>query len=278
MTLTRRDVIDLLDRHGVRPSRALGQNFVVDPNTVRRIVRLALLEPSIPVVEIGPGLGSLTLALTDEGHPVTAVELDRHLLPALAEVTEGRPVTVVHADAMRLDWETTLAASPRWALVANLPYNVGTSLILELLERVPRIDPMLVMVQSEVGDRLAAAPGTEAYGIPSVKLAYRATARVVGRVPPTVFLPRPRVESALVRITRLPVPAVGADPVLLFSLVDRAFGQRRKMLRRSLADVVPPDAFERAGIDASERPERLGIEAWGRLTDAVAATGGPAGP
>ncbi len=277
MTLTRRDVIDLLDRHDVRPSRALGQNFVVDPNTVRRIVRLAELEPAMPVLEIGPGLGSLTLALTDEGHTVTAVELDRHLLPALAEVTADRPVTVVHADALRVDWDATLASSPRWALVANLPYNVGTSLVLDLLERVPQVDPMLVMVQSEVGERLAAAPGTEAYGIPSVKLAYRASARVVGRVPPTVFLPRPRVESALVRITRRPVPAVGADPVVLFALIDRAFGQRRKMLRRSLADVVSPAAFEAAGIDPADRPERLGIEAWGRLADAVAAAGGSVG-
>jgi 16S rRNA (adenine1518-N6/adenine1519-N6)-dimethyltransferase len=273
VTLTRTQAIDLLERHGLNPSRALGQNFLVDPNMVRRIVRLSGVAASDPVVEIGAGLGSLTLALAEAGAVVTAVEIDRYLLPALREVTADleAEVTVVEGDAMALNWDDLLAAHERWSLVANLPYNVATPLVCDLLDDVPRINRMLVMVQREVGERLAASPGDAAYGIPSIKVAYWATARVVGRVPPTVFLPQPKVESALVRIERRDQPAVGADPDRLFALVRKAFGQRRKMLRRSLAGVVSPEMFELADIRPEARPEELGIEAWGRLTDAVAA-------
>jgi 16S rRNA (adenine1518-N6/adenine1519-N6)-dimethyltransferase len=269
MTLTRREVAELLERHGLSPSRALGQNFLVDPNTVRKIVRLAEVSPGEPVLEIGAGLGSLTLALADAGADVTAVELDRHLLPVLREVVEPRGVRVVAGDALELDWSTTLAAHERWVLVANLPYNVATPLVCDLLDEVPVITRMLVMVQREVGERLAARAGEPAYGIPSVKVAYWATARLVGRVPATVFLPQPRVESALVRIDRRPAPAVPADPERLFALVRAGFGQRRKMLRRSLAGVVSPEVFARAGVRPEARPEELDIEAWGRLTDAL---------
>ncbi len=183
MTITRRQAIDLLDRHDVHPSRALGQNFVVDPNTVRRIARLAGFEPGDPVVEVGAGLGALTLALAEAGADVTAVELDRHLLPVLDEVLVGldpRP-RVVHGDALKLDWAELLAGHDRWQLVANLPYNVATPLVLDVLDDVPTVDRMLVMVQREVGERLAATPGTSAYGIPSVKVAYWANAEVVGQ-------------------------------------------------------------------------------------------------
>ncbi len=274
MTHTRRSLVDLLERHGLDPSRALGQNFVVDPNTVRRIVRLAGVGPGDPVVEIGAGLGSLTLALVEAGAEVTAVEIDRHLLPLLEEVVAGAapPVRVVAGDAMRLDWPEVLGGRSGWALVANLPYNVATPLVLDLLRDAPAIERMLVMVQKEVGERLAAEPATAAYGIPSVKVALRARARVVGTVGPDVFLPRPRVDSALVEIVRLPAPATDADPDLLVDLVETAFGQRRKMLRRSLAGRVADDAFARAGVDPTDRPERLGIEAWGRLAGAVAAS------
>ena len=268
MTLTRREAIELLERHGLSPSRALGQNFLVDPNTIRRIVRLAEVRVGEPVVEIGAGLGSLTLGLADAGAEVTAVEIDRHLLPALREVVEPRGVRVVAGDALTLDWSETLAGHDEWSLVANLPYNVATPLVCDLLDGVPAISRMLVMVQREVGERLAAQAGEAAYGIPSVKVAYWATARVVGRVPPTVFLPQPRVESALVRIERRPAPAVDADPERLFSLVRTAFGQRRKMLRRSLAGIVAPEAFVAAGIRPDARPEELSIEEWGRLTTA----------
>ena len=273
MTLTRRQVRELLDENGLSPSRALGQNFVADPNTVRRIARLAGVGPGDRVVEVGAGLGSLTVALAETGAEVTAVEVDRHLLPVLRSVVEPLGVRVVEGDAMTLDWDRVLGAGAagedRWALVANLPYNLATPLVLELLARVPAIDRMLVMVQREVGERLAAAPGSKAYGIPSVKVAYWADAEVVGRVPPTVFVPQPRVESALVRLRRLPEPPVDTDPQRLFRLVETAFGQRRKMLRRSLASLVDPAAFERAGVRPDARPEELSLRDWDRLANSV---------
>jgi len=268
--LTRTQVVELLEANGLAPSRALGQNFVVDPNTVDRVVRLAEVGPGDHVVEIGGGLGALTLALADAGAHVVTVEIDRHVVPVLRQLVEPEGVTVVQGDALDLDWDTVLGGAPRWVLVANLPYNVSTPLVCDLLDHVPAIDRMLVMVQREVGERLAASAGDEAYGIPSVKVAYWAEARVVGRVPPTVFLPQPRVESVLVRIVRRPRPAVASDPDRLFALVRAAFGQRRKMLRRSLADRVTPAAFEAAGIRPDARPEELDITAWGRLTDASA--------
>lgn len=274
MTLTRRQVRDLLAENGLSPSRALGQNFVADPNTVRRIARLAGVGPGDRVVEVGAGLGSLTVALAETGAEVTAVEVDRHLLPVLRSVVEPLGVRVVEGDAMTLDWDVVLGGDvagggDRWALVANLPYNVATPLVLDLLARVPAIDRMLVMVQREVGERLAAGPGTKAYGIPSVKVAYWAEAEVVGRVPPTVFLPQPRVESALVRLRRLPEPPVDSDRDRLFRLVEAAFGQRRKMLRRSLASLVDPAAFGRAGVRPDARPEQLSLDDWGRLANAI---------
>jgi len=269
VTLTRRQVVELLDRHGLSPSRALGQNFVVDPNTVERVARLAHVGPGDHVVEIGAGLGSLTLPLAATGAAVTSIELDGRVAAVLREVVEPAGVRVVEGDALHLDWTEVLRASPHWVLVANLPYNVATPLLCDLLDEVPAIERMLVMVQREAGERLAAGPGDHAYGIPSVKVAYWATAEVVGRVPPTVFLPQPKVESVLLEIVRRDGPAVDADPERLFELVRTGFGQRRKMLRRSLAGLLDADAFARAGVAPESRPEQLGIEAWGRLTDAV---------
>jgi 16S rRNA (adenine1518-N6/adenine1519-N6)-dimethyltransferase len=267
VTLSRREVADLLARHGLRPRRALGQNFVVDPNTVRRIARLAGVGAGDLVVEIGAGLGSLTLALAETGASVTAVETDPHLVPVLRQVVEPAGVTVVEADARRVDW-ARLLGDDRWCLVANLPYNVATPLVLDLLEQVPAVTRMLVMVQREVGERLAAHARDEAYGAVSVKVAYWATAAVIGAVPATVFVPRPNVESALVRVDRRPVPAVDAsiDRRRLFALIEKGFGQRRKMLRRALAGVVEPSAFDCAGIRPEARAEELTIEDWGRLT------------
>jgi 16S rRNA (adenine1518-N6/adenine1519-N6)-dimethyltransferase len=276
VTLSPRQVRDLLDEHGLSPSRALGQNFVADPNTVRRIARLAEVGRGDQVVEIGPGLGSLTLALAETGAQVTAVELDRHLLAPLRSVVEPHGVRVVHGDAMRLDWNELLAdageADRPWALVANLPYNVATPLVLDLLAQVPVIERMLVMVQREVAERLAARPGSKAYGIPSVKVAYRADAEIVGRVPAAVFIPPPRVESALVRLRRLPAPRVDADPDRLFRLVETGFGQRRKMLRRSLAGLVDAAGFEQAAVRPEARAEELDLDAWARLARVA---GGP---
>jgi 16S rRNA (adenine1518-N6/adenine1519-N6)-dimethyltransferase len=275
-TLTRRAVGDLMARHDLRPRRALGQNFVVDPNTVRRIARLAGVGPGDRVVEIGAGLGSLTMALLETGAEVTAVEVDRHLLPVLREVVEPAGARVVQGDALALDWPALLGDGP-WALVANLPYNVASPLVADLLDAVPAITRMLVMVQREVGERLAASVGDAAYGALSVKVAYWASASVVGRVPPTVFVPQPKVESALVAMVRRPAPAVDPDVVAhdrLFALVRAGFGQRRKMLRRSLAGLVGPDAFAAAGIRPEARAEELDVADWGRL----AAAAGSAGP
>jgi 16S rRNA (adenine1518-N6/adenine1519-N6)-dimethyltransferase len=275
--LSRRQTLDLLARHDLAPRRALGQHFVVDPNTVERVARLAEVGPGDRVVEVGAGLGSLTLALAATGAAVTAVEVDRGLVAVLREVVEPAGVTVVEADAMAVDWAGLLGEGP-WALVANLPYNVATPLVADLLDDVPAITRMLVMVQREVGERLAAGPGEDAYGAVSVKVAYWATAQVVGRVPATVFVPRPDVESALVRIQRRPAPAVPpevVDPDDLFALVRAGFGQRRKMLRRSLAGVVPPEAFAAAGIRPEARAEELGVEEWGRLAACRRPSSGP---
>jgi 16S rRNA (adenine1518-N6/adenine1519-N6)-dimethyltransferase len=265
--LSRADVQRLLADHGLAARRDLGQNFVGDPNTVRRIARLADVGPGDRVLEIGPGLGSLTLALAETGAEVTALEIDRGIVPVLRdEVVRDCPnVTVVEGDAMSTDWPALLAGHDRWVLVANLPYNVATPLVCDLLDEVPAIHRMLVMVQKEVAERFCATPRTPAYGAVTVKIAYWATSRIAGLVPASVFVPRPNVESALAEITRRPEPATAAAPASLFPLVRTAFGQRRKMLRRSLAGVVAPEVFEAAGIDAQRRPEELDVIEWGRL-------------
>lgn len=276
MTHSRTRIHDLLGDSGLAPRRDLGQNFVADPNTVRRIAALAKVGPGDHVVEIGAGLGSLTLALAETGAEVLAVEVDRGVVPVLRDVVADLPnVTVVEADAITADWATLLAAAPRWTLVANLPYNVATPLVCDLLDDVPAIDSMLVMVQREVAERFAAPPGSKLYGAVSVKVAHWGAAAVVGVVPASVFVPRPNVESALVRIDRRDPPAT--DRGLLFALVRTAFGQRRKMLRRSLAGTMPPEVlagvFDAAGVSPEERPEQLGLDAWVRIADAAAAAG-----
>ncbi len=240
---------------------------MADPNTVRRIARLAAVGPGDRVVEIGAGLGSLTLALAETGATLTAVEIDRRLVPVLRSVVASTGVNVVEGDALRLDWASLLGQGP-CVLVANLPYNVATPLVADLLDGVPAIDRMLVMVQREVGERLAARPGDAAYGAVSVKVAYWATASVAGRVPATVFVPQPKVESALVAIQRRPAPAVDPAEVSaerLFAVVRAGFGHRRKMLRRSLDGLIAPEAFEATGIPGTARAEELDVEAWGRL-------------
>lgn len=276
MTLTRREVLELLRPDGIRLSKALGQNFVVDPNTVRRIARLAEVGPADHVLEIGAGLGSLTLALAETGAAVTAVEVDKRLAPLLQGVVSSAGVSVVEGDAMTLDWSALLSEAPSWVLVANLPYNVATPLVADLLDTVPAITRMLVMVQKEAGERLAATAGSDAYGAVSVKVAYWATASVVARVPRSVFLPEPKVDSVLVSIVRHQAPAVTSVPAEeLFALVRAGFGQRRKMLRRSLAGVVSPACFEAAGVRPEARPEELDVHAWGRLAACATSSGLP---
>src|ERR1019366_5445046 len=263
-------IASLLAEHGLRPSRALGQNFVADPNTVRRIARLAGIGPGSSVVEFGAGLGSLTLALAETGARVVAVELDRHLLPVLRSVVEPVGVEVVEADAMVLDVAGLLVdrGGGSWSLVANLTYNLATPLVLRTLVEVPAIDRLLFMVQREVGERMAAKVGDAAYGSVSVRVGYFARSSVVGKVSASVFIPRPRVESVLVRMERRDEPAVPLELVSyerLAAVVKAGFGQRRKMLRSSLAGVVDPEAFARAGIRPEARAEELTVEEWGRL-------------
>jgi 16S rRNA (adenine1518-N6/adenine1519-N6)-dimethyltransferase len=274
-------VSDILTANGIHPSRALGQNFVADPNTVRRIARLAGIGPGDRVVEVGPGLGSLTLALAETGASVTAIEADRRLITVLEAVTQETGVRLVHSDAMSVDWSDLLGNSFGWVLVANLPYNIATPLVATLLDTVAVIDRMLIMVQREVAERLVASVGQPGYGAVSVKVAYWAEASLVGRVPASVFIPQPRVESALVSIRRYQTPAVdpaGVPAELLFELVRAGFATRRKMLRRSLAGLVAPETFEAAGIRPERRAEELDVQAWGRLAAATMAAAGGTAP
>ncbi len=274
MTLSRSDASRQLEGAGLRAKRALGQNFVVDPNTVRKIARLANIEGHGHVVEIGAGLGCLTLALAETDASVTAVEVDDALIPLLTENVGNVPnVRIVHADAMKIRWDELLSDGDSWALVANLPYNVATPLVADILDFVPRVQRMLVMVQKEVGERFCATPSTEAYGALSVKVAFYASARIVGIVPASVFLPRPNVESALVEIVRHTSPLDSSiNSKQLFSLVKMGFAKRRKMLRGAMAGRVTPEQFEAAGILPTARAEELTVHDWIRLTHIVEAT------
>ncbi|EWC58634.1 SSU rRNA (adenine(1518)-N(6)/adenine(1519)-N(6))- dimethyltransferase [Actinokineospora spheciospongiae] len=258
----------------VRPTKKLGQNFVHDPNTVRRIVGVADLAPDDVVLEVGPGLGSLTLALLPACARVVAVEIDPVLagrLPTTAR--EHAPeladrLTVVLGDAMRVRAEQL--GEPT-ALVANLPYNVAVPVVLHLLAELPSLRTVLVMVQAEVADRMAAGPGSRVYGVPSAKVAWYASAKRVATVPRTVFWPVPNVDSALVLMTRRPAP--DADRAAVFGVVDAAFAQRRKTLRAALAGWAGSAAraeqvLVAAGVDPGARGEQLDIDAFVRIAAA----------
>ncbi|MFC6091184.1 16S rRNA (adenine(1518)-N(6)/adenine(1519)-N(6))-dimethyltransferase RsmA [Saccharothrix lopnurensis] len=261
----------------VRPTKKLGQNFVHDPNTVRRIVSSAALRPDDVVLEVGPGLGSLTLALLPSCRALVAVEIDGALADRLpVTVAERAPdladrLAVVHADALRV----TAARLPHapTALVANLPYNVAVPVVLHLLAELPSLRTGLVMVQSEVADRMAAGPGSKVYGVPSVKLAWYADARRAGPVSRSVFWPVPNVDSALVAFERHELLST-VDRKALFSLVDAAFAQRRKTLRGALSGWAGSAAeAERvllaAGVDPGARGEKLGIRDFIRIVEVV---------
>lgn len=272
MTHSLRDINDLLTTHGLAPRRAFGQNFVSDPNTVRRIARMANVNVTDHVIEIGAGLGSLTLALAETGARITAIEIDHGIAPVLRDVVKDLPnVSVVVGDALELDWNELVPPGSSAVVVANLPYNVATPLVADLLDAVPQISRFVVMVQKEVALRLASQVGSSDYGAISVKVAYWATARVLGDVPPSVFIPRPKVTSSIIEITRRKTPAVGPhiEPQKLFSVIRTGFGQRRKMLRRSLAAIVTPENFENAGVSPESRPEELNVEQWGRLATEI---------
>jgi len=264
----------LLDRHGLRPRKALGQHYLADPNTARKVARLGGAGPSDTVLEVGPGLGSLTLALREAGAEVVAVEADPRLLPALAEVLGDDPgVRVEVADALRVDLAALAPEATR--LVANLPYNIAATLVLKVLAEAPAIAHQLVMVQREVGERLAAAPGSPAYGAPSAKLAAQASARILAPVSRHVFVPEPHVDSVLLEVTRRQHPAAaGLDQAALGRVIDAAFGQRRKTLRNALRglglDAAGVEALGRAaGVDLGQRAERLDLGAFAALARQV---------
>ena len=272
MTHSHRDITELLTQHGLAPRRAFGQNFVSDPNTVRRIARMANVGPNDHVVEIGAGLGSLTLALAETGARITAIEIDHGIAPVLRDVVKDLPnVSVVVGDALELDWNEIIPPGNKAVVVANLPYNVATPLVADLLDAIPQISRFVVMVQKEVALRLASSVGSSDYGAISVKVAYWATARVLGDVPPSVFIPRPKVTSSIIEITRRETPAVGPHiaPQQLFKVIRTGFGQRRKMLRRSLAAIATPENFVLAGVSPEARPEELDVHQWGRLATEI---------
>jgi len=264
---------DLAARHGIRPSKALGQNFLTDPNLARAIVSDAGVRPGDRVVEVGAGLGSLTRALAEAGAEVVAVEADRAIIPALREsVGELPAVRVVHADALRIDWAAALPGGP-WRMVSNLPYNVAVPVLFRMLDGAPQVTDYLVMVQREVGQRLAAEPGSEAYGAASARLAYLADVAMVRRVPASVFWPAPSVESVLVRITPRR-PPVAAPREALFRVIEAGFAQRRKTMRNALVrlGLGPADAeaaLRGCGLDPNVRAEELGLEAFDCLARAA---------
>jgi 16S rRNA (adenine1518-N6/adenine1519-N6)-dimethyltransferase len=262
----------LAGRLGVRPSKQRGQNFVHDPNTIRRIVATADLAPAEVVLEVGPGLGSLTLGLLPAVAHVHTVEVDPVLAGALAGTIDSRApgyrdrFTGHLADALRL---TAVPVPAPTALVANLPYNVAVPVVLHLLSVLGTLRHGLVMVQQEVADRLTAAPGSRTYGAPTVKLAWYAAARPAGRVPRTVFWPVPNVDSSLVRFTRRPAPA-SLPRQAVFAVVDAAFGQRRKTLRAALAGWAggadrAGAVLAGAGVPATGRAESLTIEQFAAI-------------
>ncbi|WP_026532530.1 16S rRNA (adenine(1518)-N(6)/adenine(1519)-N(6))-dimethyltransferase RsmA [Arthrobacter sp. H41] len=269
------DIRRLAAELNIRPTKTLGQNFVIDGNTIRRIVASAQLGPSETVLEVGPGLGSLTLGLLDVADRVVAVEIDPVLaarLPATVKLLrpdKAERLDVVLADALRI---TELPHQPT-ALVANLPYNVAVPVVLNLLERFPTLRSGLVMVQDEVADRLAAGPGSKIYGVPSVKAAWYSSMVKAGTVGMNVFWPAPKIASGLVRFTRRDPPATTANRTEVFAVIDAAFAQRRKTLRAALAGwagspTLAEQALRMAGVDPVARGEVLDITAFARIAEA----------
>jgi len=268
----------LAERLDLRPTKQRGQNFVIDPNTVRRIVRESGITGADVVVEVGPGLGSLTLALLDVADRVVAIEVDDKLAALLPETVAAYApdradrFEVVPADALRV---TSLPGPPPTALVANLPYNVSVPVLLHLLALLPSLEHGLVMVQSEVADRLAARPGSKTYGIPSVKAAWYADVRRAGAIGRNVFWPAPNVDSGLVAWTRRDPPATTATREQVFAVVDAAFAQRRKALRGALRELAgsaeaASAALAAAGVDPLARGESLTVDRFARIAEALA--------
>lgn len=270
--LSATQIRDLARRYDVHPSKALGQNFVVDPNTIRRIVRLAEIAPDDLVVEVGPGFGSLTLALAEAASQVVAIELDRRLFSALQEVLAPHDnVTLMQADALTVVHREIFGGKTH-RVVANLPYNIATHLVAGWLTDHAEVADVLVMVQREVGERLVAPPGSKTYGAVSVLVAYHSDARMIGRVPRSVFWPQPEVDSVLVRLTRH-APPVDVDAAKLMEVVRAGFAQRRKTIRNALAASFPEEtvssALTRAGIDPRLRAEALDLGSFAAIAEAI---------
>jgi 16S rRNA (adenine1518-N6/adenine1519-N6)-dimethyltransferase len=274
------DVRALAASVGLLPTKSLGQNFVIDGGTVERIVRTAALRPDDVVLEIGPGLGSLTLALLPAVQRVVAVEIDQRLAALLPETVAARlpsvadRLRVIHRDAMVLDATEIghATAQPPTAIVANLPYNVAVPVLLTLLARLPSVRRVLVMVQLEVAERLAAKPAEDAYGVPSVKAAWYGDVRLAGTIGRQVFWPAPRVDSGLVALDRREPPETTASREAVFAVIDAAFGQRRKTLRAALASwagspAAAETALRAAGIDPGARGETLDVVAFARIAE-----------
>lgn len=267
--LTSSDIRELCAQLNIRPTKTLGQNFVNDPGTVRKIVRNAGVQAGEQVLEIGPGLGSLTLALLEAGAQVSAVEIDPPLVQALPTTAQARfpeaKLQVFTADALTITGPESIGGATPVRLVANLPYNVAVPIVLTVLEKLPSIQTVLVMVQAEVADRLAATPGNKIYGVPSAKVAWYASARRTLTIGRNVFYPVPNVDSALVKIERRPHPDTAATREQVFAVIDAAFAQRRKTLRQALAGLAgsagaAQEALERAGVSPTARGETLDID------------------
>lgn len=267
--LTSNDIRELCAQLNIRPTKTLGQNFVNDPGTVRKIVRNAGVQAGEQVLEIGPGLGSLTLALLEAGAQVSAVEIDPPLAQALPTTAQARfpeaKLQVFTADALTITGPESIDGATPTRLVANLPYNVAVPIVLTVLEKLPSIQTVLVMVQAEVADRLAATPGNKIYGVPSAKVAWYASARRTLTIGRSVFYPVPNVDSALVKIERRPHPDTAATREQVFAVIDAAFAQRRKTLRQALAGLAgsagaAQEALERAGVSPTARGETLDID------------------
>jgi 16S rRNA (adenine1518-N6/adenine1519-N6)-dimethyltransferase len=263
---------EVLDAHNFTPKKSLGQNFVIDPNTIRKVVEVSGVSAGDRVLEIGAGAGSLTLGLANVAGHVTALELDERLLPVLSETLDTvENVDVVAGDAMKLP----LATFGARALVANLPYNVATPVVLRVLREAPEIDRLTVMTQREAGQRLTATPGSKLYGHVSVMVAYLGVATLVSSISRRAFYPIPNVDSVLVRVDRRTDPSP-RDPEWLFAVVRAGFSQRRKTLRNALASVAGPEAAEAAiaaaGVGPSVRAEELDLERFVALSEALALT------
>ncbi len=274
--LTKTELLKRFAASGVSPSKALGQSFLVDSNLAERIARTSVPGEPTRLIEIGPGAGALTIAIAPKAISVLAIEVDRYIVPVLSDVLSERGVSnvsVLRQDVMDFKWVAELVPGEHYTVAANLPYNISATLIVRILEEVPAIDRLVVMVQEEVGRRIAAKPGTKDYSSVSVKVSYWAEAKLLFSVAPTVFYPRPNVNSAVIEIERRgTMPAVPDGMYDVFSaLVRSGFTSRRQMMRRSLAKLADGSLLESLGIDPTRRAETLSHEDFRRIAEAIIA-------